>query len=222
MLHLVIEGVGGVHARLLRAVLVGHVARRLAGHVVRVGDADLLLGLAEAAAAVGVVVEDLAHLGAGERLEAPFHDVRLRGQVVRCGHLGRQAELRADFGELAVLHAAARERVEERLLDADHLLGRERDVVEVRLRDMVVDLVEDGVAMFVGPDDDISGVVVAGRDGVEMREREVDVCHVVAPLGETLLGKPYLALTVIGVETQLPFTSTVVFHSNLTGSASGL
>lgn len=28
----------------------------------------------------------------------------------------------------------------------------------------------------------------------------------------------YLAVTVIGVETQLPFTSTVVFHSNLTGS----
>lgn len=26
------------------------------------------------------------------------------------------------------------------------------------------------------------------------------------------------AVTVIGVETQLPFTSTVVFHSNLTGS----
>lgn len=177
MLHLVIEGVGGVHARLLRAVLVGHVARRLAGHVVRVGDADLLLGLAEAAAAVGVVVEDRAHVCAGERLEALSHDGRLRGLVCRGGHLGRHAELLADFGELVGLDAAARERVEERLLDADHLLGRERDVVEVRLRDVVVDLVEDGVALFVGPDDDVAGVVVAGRDGVEMREREVDVCH---------------------------------------------
>ncbi len=112
-----------------------------------------------------VAVEDLSDLLARERPEAALHQLRVHGL------LRRQAELRADLGDLVRLGAAPRERVHERLLDRDHLGVGKRDLVPAGARDVVVDLV-DRVRVL---ETHLAGVVPAGGDGLELLEADRDV-----------------------------------------------
>ena len=112
-----------------------------------------------------VAVEDLADLLARERPEAALHQLRVHGL------LRRQAELRADLGDLVRLDAAPRERVHERLLDRDHLGVGKRHLVPAGAGDVVVDLV-DRVRVLEA---DLAGVVPAGGDVLELLEADRDV-----------------------------------------------
>ena len=150
--------------------------RRLPGGRILLGG-DGRLGFArEAASAVGVFIEDRAHLLPREGR------VAFLGQSVHLGAgggripLGGDADILADRGDVLGRHAAALQRRDERLLDLQHAFGRELDAVLRRLPDVVVDLDELRGAILAGGEVDLPGVVRAGRDAVEVRETDFS-CH---------------------------------------------
>ena len=113
---------------------------------------------------MGVAVEDLADLLAGERHDA----AEAQGPVRRAGR--REAELLADAVDLLLPDAVLRERLDERLLDRDHLGVGDLLVVLRRAVDVVVHLRELGFARELH----LAGVVLAGRDVLELLEGDVD------------------------------------------------
>ena len=168
--------VGGDRAGPVEGVVHRVAAVRAVG-ALRVGEAGVPLGgRADPRGAgmvvdrVGVSVEDLAHLLARERLHAALAEVAVDGLA----RVGREAELPADAGDLVGADAARGERLDEGGLDGHHLLVGERDHVLAEAGDVVVHLAE-GVP---AGDADLAGVVRAGRDLLELAERDVDVGEV--------------------------------------------
>ena len=84
----------------------------------------------------------------------------------------REAELEADAVDLVRRDAALRESAHEGVLDREDLGVGELGLVLARRVDVVVDLVEGGLAR----ERDLAGVVFAVRDGLELLEGYVDVC----------------------------------------------
>ena len=119
---------------------------------------------------LGVTVEDLAHLLAGERLHAALAE----GAVHGVARLGREAELPADASDLVAADAAGTERLDERCLHRHDLLVGERDHVAPAPGDVVVHLVERGLARELH----LSSVVLAGRNALELLEGDVDTGEV--------------------------------------------
>ena len=146
--------------------------RGLVGGVHLVPGDPLPAARAEAPSVVGVFVEDRADVVAGERHEAVPQDLRLILPLARRLHLGGDAEAVADRGDVGVRDAAAAQRGDERLLHLEDALGRERGLVQAPLVDVVVDLRERDPAVVAGGEVDLPGVVFAGRDLVEVVERE--------------------------------------------------
>ena len=153
-------------------VLGAHVRRLLSGLPVAVGEFRSR-GQGEPPALVGVRVEDVPHLRAGERTEPGREDAIALVGVRRNIQIRRKAQPVADLLHGLRAHAAAFERVEERLLDLEDALMGEDDVVLRRPPDEVVDLDELGRAVALRPEVDLPGVVVAGRDAVELRKADV-------------------------------------------------
>ena len=149
-----------------------HLPRRLAGLPAAVREFCARI-LREALALVGKFVENRAHLRAGQRREAlPKETCALIGAGGHL-HFRRKTEPLADLVHVVGAHAALLERVQERLLHLKHTLGRKRHVVLRRPPDVVVDLDELGGSMLVRLDVDLSGVVAAARDSVELGEADV-------------------------------------------------
>ena len=119
----------------------------------------------------------IADGAAGERHEALPQDILLRVFVARRLHFGGDAEAGPDRGDVGVRDAPAAERGDERLLHLEYALGRERGLVQARLVDVVVDLLERDLAVVVGGEVDLAGVVVAGGDAVEVAKREFGDRH---------------------------------------------
>lgn len=116
----------------------------------------------------GVAVEDGAHLLARERPEAALAE-RLVDPGVRA-----EPEFAADGGDLLGADAAVGERLHERVLDRENLLVGEGLRVAPLLVDVVVDLAEPGLAFELH----LAGVVLAGRDVLELLDRDVDAGEV--------------------------------------------
>lgn len=134
---------------------------------------DLGVGADRAGSCVGVdhvrvAVEDFANLLTGERADAALGEPRVR-RAVR-----REPEFPADAVDLVRRYAVLRERAHEGVLDRELLGVGERLVVLVGLADVVVDLAERMVAREVH----LAGVVLAGRDRLELLDRQVDVCEI--------------------------------------------
>lgn len=128
-------------------------------------DRDLLLRAIEHRR---VAVENLADLLARERL-----DVAVREREVARA-VGGKPQLGADPADLVRRNAVLRERADERLLDREHLLVLDFYLVAACPVDMVVDLLD---RIFVD-EPHLAGVVLAGRDGLELGERNVYVCEI--------------------------------------------
>ena len=172
-------GQGGILARLARKQREELLVRRALAHQrrdlgVHTGArvADLLrIGGAREQPEAGIVAEDVAHLLAGERREALLQGRADAGD--RRPRLRREAELRADVGEILLRDAAPGERLEERLLHRHGALRVDGDGVARREGDVVVDLLEAGdLALLVGLEVDLAGVVGAVRDREEVVERD--------------------------------------------------
>ena len=149
-----------------------HAPRRLARLPAAVRELRTRI-LRETLALVGELVEDRPHLRAGERREARRENHVALLLVGRHAQRVRQAEAAADLLQRLRADAALPERVQERLLHLQDALGRELDVVLGRGPDVVVDLDELGHAVVVRPEVDLTGVVVAARYAVELREADV-------------------------------------------------
>ena len=135
-------------------------------------------------AARRVSVEQHAHVLARQGPDAGRHHflhlVFVGGKL----HLGGDAELCAHLVDARLVNAAAPQGLDERLLHLEDALGRKHHVVLARLVDVVVHLPQRvlHVAVVVRLEVHEAGVVVAGRDLVELREADVRYCHCVFSL----------------------------------------
>ena len=120
-----------------------------------------------------VVAEDVAHLLARERREAPLQ--RRACAVQRRLGVRRDAEPFSDLGDLLRRHAFVRQRLDERLLDRHRALRVDFDAVEGLEGHVVVDLLEAGdLSIAVGRKVDLPGVIFAVGQRSEVVERD---CH---------------------------------------------
>ncbi len=158
---------------------IGPIARELAGFAhtcgflgrLEVVVREILHGfLRITLAASRILVEKFSHKRAGKRHIARLENFRAADPVVCDIHLRRKTEPLANLIHVLFGHFRRLERVQERLLHLENALRREHDVVLARLPDMVVDLDELCLAAGVRLEVNLSGVVAAGRDAVELRE----------------------------------------------------
>ena len=134
----------------------------------------------EALALVGVFVEDRPYLRAGQRTEPRLQKTRALLAVGGNLQLVGNSETDADVFQILRLYSALFESVKERLLHLEDAFRREDDVVQALPPDVVVDLDKLGLAVISGLDVDLPGIVIAGRDLVELCEADLK-CHAFSP-----------------------------------------
>ena len=164
------DGLAHVHRRVV------HVAARLreaGAHQRGVARVDLGVRADRAGAdvlvdRVLVAVEDDANLLARERTDAARHESGVRRAA------WREAELEADAVDLVRRDAALRESAHEGVLDREDLGVGERHIVLAGPVHEVVDLAKRGRAREIH----LPGIVLSGRDLLELPQRDVDVCEV--------------------------------------------
>ena len=146
-------------------------------------------------AAVGVFVENRPYLRARQRGEPGLYYPEALIAVFRDFQLRRKTEPVADFLHRLGADAPLLERIQKRLLDLQNALGRKLDIVLARLPDVVVDLDELGRAVVVRLDVDLPGVVVAGRDAIELCETDVECQDVFSRWGSAFFLSPSVPST---------------------------